>query len=120
MPPVQDRGTEESDQGNKKAATEGPRSLLVAMCDHVVFDAVVDVTGKHAMLKKIRLSAVGTEADNATCPGRRHAGNLKQFVDAGVIDVDTLGGRWSGSGFGRGLRRAGLRNTRDSTQARGK
>jgi hypothetical protein len=96
----------------------GPTSLLATMRDDPILDAVVDVGGKHAVIEKVPLGAVGAKADDAGGPGGRHAGNLEQFGHAGAIDVDARRGWWSGFGFGRGLRGAGLRKA-GGTLARG-
>jgi hypothetical protein len=94
--------------------------LLAAVCDDGILDAVIDVIRKNAAFEEVRLGAVGAEADDAGGPGGRHAGNLAEFIHAGVIDVDARSGWWSGFGLLRGLRRAGLRMARDGAQARGK
>ena len=102
-----------------EGSERGLRSLLVAVRDDVIFDAVVDVAGEYAVIEKIPLGAVGAEADDAGGPSGRHAGNLEQFVDAGVVDVDARRGWRSGFGLWRGLRRVVLRMTGDDAQACG-
>ena len=106
-------------QSARGCGTPEPLLLLAAMGDDPILDAVVDIGGKHALIEKVPLGAVGAKSDDAAGPGGRHAGNLEQFVHAGVIDVDASGGRRSGFGFGRGLRGAGLRGGWDGAQARG-
>ena len=87
-----------------REAGQRPRahaSLLVAVRDDVVLDPVVDFAGDDALIEQILLGAVGPEAHNAAGPAARHAGNLQQLIDGGVIDIDARLRRRSGcGGFG--------------------
>ena len=61
--------------------------MRLAVCDHIILDAVVDLAGHHAVLHQVLLGAVWPEANNASGPTARHTGNLQQFIHAGMIDV---------------------------------
>ena len=78
------------------------------MRNYIILDAVVDVGGKHTVIEKILLAAVGAKAHNAPGPDRRHAGNLQQLVEAGAIDVHTRLGRRSLYRGGRAARAVGV------------
>jgi predicted RND superfamily exporter protein len=52
------------------------RSLLVAVGDHVVLDAVVDLHGDDAAVEQVSLGVVGPEAHDAAGPTGRHAGTF--------------------------------------------
>ncbi len=71
------------------------RSLFVAVGDHVVFDAIVDRGRDDASIKKVSLGMVWPVEDDASSPAWRHAGNLQQFIEGGVIDVRSQFG-WRG------------------------
>jgi hypothetical protein len=71
------------------------------MRDDVVLDAVVYLAGDHTSIDEVVFAAIGPVTDDARCPGAGHAGNLKQFIEAGGVDVSAR------FGWGRILR-AGL------------
>lgn len=65
------------------------------MGNDVVFDAAVDLAGDHSVFQQIGLGAVGTKANNPPGPAWRHAGDLEQFLERGVVDVNAQCGRRS-------------------------
>jgi hypothetical protein len=69
------------------------------MRDDVVADALVDLAGDNAIQQQIELGAIGPVADDALRPSRRHAGNGKQLLQAGVVDVHALLRGWRAAGL---------------------
>ena len=80
-------------------------NLLIAVRDHVIPDPLIDLAVHHSQLHQVQLGAIGPEANNAARPTARHAGDLQQFIDAGVVDVHALfGGRGRRRCFGSSAR----------------
>ena len=69
--------------------------------NYVVFDAVEEVVGDYAHFHQVPFDAVGSKANNASCPTARHAGNLQQLIFGGVVNIDS---RFRGRRILRSLR----------------
>jgi hypothetical protein len=58
------------------------------MRNHVVFDSVVDFAVQNALVDQVLLGAIRSEANNASGPTARHAGDFQQLIHSRMINVD--------------------------------
>ena len=67
--------------------------FLLAVDDHRVLDAVVDIGRQDSLLEQIQTSTVRAETYDALGPGAGKPLHLQQVVHCGMIQVDPFRGR---------------------------